>query len=193
MKIAGVVLCGGKSSRYGTQKIFETFQGEYLYERSLNPFLSAGLPAYLLTNKILSPLFPTEPAARILVEKEQYQGPLYGLYSSIEMLPAFESIFMLPADVPWVHTGFVRHMLWHASRRMPDYHALIPVSGGRIHPVHGIYHRHVYAQAERVLQEGERSMQPLLERIRPFYLSFSDTEPAFININRKTDWNHSQE
>ncbi|SFL73091.1 molybdenum cofactor guanylyltransferase [Salibacterium qingdaonense] len=192
MKTAGVVLCGGKSSRYGTQKIFETFQGQHLYERSLHSFLSADLTAYLLTNRILSSQF-REPAARILVEKEEYQGPLYGLYSSIEMLPAFESIFMLPADVPWVHTGFVRHMLGHASRRIPDYNALIPVSGGRIHPVHGIYHRSVYAQAECVLQEGERSMLPLLEQIRPFYLSFSDTEPVFININRKTDWNPSQE
>ncbi|MGY4689995.1 molybdenum cofactor guanylyltransferase [Salibacterium sp. K-3] len=192
MKTAGVVLCGGKSSRYGTQKVFETFQGQYLYERSLHSFLDAELPAYLLTNKRLAPVF-REPVERILIEKEEHQGPLYALSSSMQMLTTFECIFMLPADVPSVHTGFVTRMLRQAAHTMTVSDALIPVSGGRIHPVHGMYHRRVYAQAERLLQSGERSMRALLDEIRPSYLSFSDSEPAFININRQTDWHLSQE
>ena len=38
MKIAGVVLAGGQSSRYGQPKMFELFAGLPLYKQSLIAF-----------------------------------------------------------------------------------------------------------------------------------------------------------
>ena len=35
MKIAGIVLAGGQSSRYGQPKMFEMFAGQPLYKHSL--------------------------------------------------------------------------------------------------------------------------------------------------------------
>ncbi|SFP45075.1 molybdenum cofactor guanylyltransferase [Salibacterium halotolerans] len=192
MNTAGVVLCGGKSSRYGAQKIFETYEGSFLYERSLQAFTSEGLPSYLLTNAELSVHF-REPEDRILVEGQSYQGPLYALQSAMTLLPASGAVFLLPADVPRVHAAFTARMMKHASSILTQKDALIPVSQDRIHPVHGVYHRRVLPCTEQLLAEGEQSMRALLNRIDPFYLSFSEGDPAFININRFTDWSRLQE
>lgn len=42
MKIAGVVLAGGQSSRYGQPKMFELFAGQPLYKHSLTALQKIG-------------------------------------------------------------------------------------------------------------------------------------------------------
>jgi len=58
MKIAGIVLAGGKSSRYGKPKTFETYQGKYFYQHSVEALKQNSLsPIVIATNENLISYF----------------------------------------------------------------------------------------------------------------------------------------
>lgn len=61
MKIAGIVLAGGQSSRYGQPKMFEMFAGQPLYKHSLIALQKNQLdPLIIATNAHLQHQFGQE-------------------------------------------------------------------------------------------------------------------------------------
>jgi molybdenum cofactor guanylyltransferase len=85
MKIAGIVLAGGKSSRYGKPKMFETYQGKYLYQHSVEALKQNSLsPIVIATNENLISYFEQDDVDFIVEkESETYQGPLFAIYNAL--------------------------------------------------------------------------------------------------------------
>ncbi len=79
MKIAGIILAGGKSSRYGKPKMFETYKGKCFYEYSVESLKDNSLsPIFISTNVNLLPCFKRDDVDFIIEnENEAYQGPLF--------------------------------------------------------------------------------------------------------------------
>ncbi|WP_240375491.1 molybdenum cofactor guanylyltransferase [Bacillus piscicola] len=190
MKITGVVLAGGKSSRYGKLKMFETYKELPFYEHSVNAFDKAGIQnIYISTNKELAPSFDQRKVG-ILVEECQHEGPLYGLAWALRALQdQADWIFLLPSDTPFITSEFVKTMISNMlNHQPPAWDAFIPKSGTKLQPLHGVYHTRNLEIIEKLLDQNKRSMYPLIQSIHYQDVYFEEDQSDFTNINYPEDW-----
>lgn len=185
MKIAGVVLAGGQSSRYGQPKMFETFNGQPLYKNSLIALQKNQLqPLIIATNVNLESKF-AEDKIEIIIEKQPYQGPLSALQNIIAHFQDVEWFFIVASDMPYMNVDFVQTMLTYIDDR---YDAIVPKQASRIQPLSSLYRRSALPKANLLLQQNKRSMKVLLEQLRVRYVEFEEECSTFVNINTQQDW-----
>ncbi|SDH87042.1 molybdenum cofactor guanylyltransferase [Alteribacillus persepolensis] len=184
MKISGIVLAGGKSSRYGKPKMFERYKGKQLYEYSVDALLCNGIkPVYILTNENLVNHFHKKDI-RLYVDPRKYEGPLAALYYGIKEIRS-TWFFVLAADMPFVTAEFVHEWKVMAEKMDTEYEAVIPVAN-RKQPLAALYHKSSVPKMKEVLQEGHRSMYHLLKKLKVEEKPFE--KKVFTNINRPSDW-----
>ena len=101
MSIAGIVLAGGKSSRYGQPKMFETYNKKSFYEYSIDALKENHVtPILVSTNQDLLPYFQRKDVT-FAVEKCPYQGPLYAIHHALTAINCrAEWFFILSCDIP---------------------------------------------------------------------------------------------
>lgn len=187
MKVAGLLLAGGRSSRYGKQKLFESYHGEPLYHQSIVAMQNAGISSiYIVTNPELAPAFQNHP---VIIEEQPHGGPLRALHTAMENLSAdsFEWLQVLAGDVPYVGGGIVSSILQTAKEHVtPD--IVLPTTGGRFQPLHAAYHMRCLPSLRELIFKKESSMKALYDTVRTYQLPFPADHPSFININRPDDW-----
>lgn len=185
MKIAGVVLAGGQSSRYGHPKMFELFDGRPLYKHSLIALQKNELqPLIIATNAILQPMF-VEEKVKWTIEKEPHQGPLFALKNIMTDFPDVEWFFVVASDMPFINADFVQTMLTFIDDR---YDAIVPVQASRLQPLAALYRRTALPKANQLAKQNKRSMKVLLEQLQVCYVPFEEENSTFININSHQDW-----
>lgn len=185
MNIAGVILAGGQSSRYGRDKMFELFDGLPLYKRSLIALQQNQLePLIIATNAGLKPMFKEEQVQWI-IEKQPHQGPLFALQNIMTDFPDVEWFFVTACDMPFISVDFVQTMLTFIDDR---YDAIVPVQASRLQPLAALYRRTALPIANQFVEQNKRSMKVLLEQLQVCYVPFDEKSPTFININSQQDW-----
>lgn len=188
MKIAGVVLAGGQSSRYGQPKMFELFNGQPLYKNSLIALQENRLqPLIIATNASLQSRF-AEEKIEIIIEKQPHQGPLSALQNIMTNFPDVEWFFVVASDMPYMNTEFVQTMLTFID---DCYDAIVPKQSSKLQPLASLYRRSALPKANLLLQQNKRSMKVLLEQLQVCYVAFEEESPTFININTQLDWPQS--
>lgn len=184
MKMAGVVLAGGQSSRYGQPKMFELFAGLPLYKHSLIALQKNQLqPLIIATNASLQSKFEEEHVQWI-IEKQPHQGPLFALHNIMINFPEVEWFFVIASDMPFIHAEFVQTMLTFIDDR---YDAIVPKQASRLQPLAALYRRSALPKAQQLVQQNKRSMNVLLEQLQVCYVPFEESS-TFININSQQDW-----
>jgi len=185
MKIAGVVLAGGQSSRYGQPKMFELFNGQPLYKNSLIALQKNQLqPLIIATNANLESKF-VEDQIEMIIEKQPHQGPLSALQNIVANFQNVEWFFIVASDMPYMNVDFVQTMLTYIDDR---YDAIVPKQASRIQPLAALYRRSALPKANLLLQQNKRSMKVLLEQLRVRYVEFEEECSTFVNINTQLDW-----
>lgn len=186
MTIAGVVLAGGQSSRYGKPKMFERYNGKPFYQCSIDALKENNLtPIIISTNDMLAPHF-NAVGVTLSIEKEYHQGPLFALYHVMINLPEPDWFFVLSSDVPFVTSDFVKQLI--AYTKSNEYKAVVPVQNEKSHPLLALYHRACLEPAGYLLKQNKRSMAALLNSVQHKTITFSIEEPSFININSPSDF-----
>ncbi|MEB2302413.1 molybdenum cofactor guanylyltransferase [Lysinibacillus xylanilyticus] len=185
MKMAGVVLAGGQSSRYGQPKMFESFAGLPLYKQSLIALQKNQLhPLIIATNASLQSKF-VEEDVQWIIEKEPHQGPLFALHNIMTNFPEVEWFFVIASDMPFINAEFVQTMLTFIDDR---YEAIVPKQASRLQPLAALYRRSALPKAHQLVQHNKRSMKVLLEQLQVCYVPFEEDSSTFININSQQDW-----
>ncbi len=185
MKIAGVVLAGGQSSRYGQPKMFELFDGQPLYKNSLTALQKNRLqPLIIATNASLQSKF-SEEKIQMVIEKQPHQGPLAALQNIMEIFPDVEWFFVVASDMPYMNADFVQTMLTFIDDR---YDAIVPKQASGLQPLASLYRRTALPKANLLIQQNKRSMKVLLEQLQVCYVAFEEETSTFVNINTQLDW-----
>lgn len=185
MKIAGVVLAGGQSSRYGQPKMFELFAGRPLYKHSLIALQKNQLqPLIIATNASLQSKF-VEENVEWIVEQQPHQGPLFALQNIMTSFPDVEWFFIVASDMPFINGDFVQTMLTFID---DDLDAIVPKQDARLQPLAALYRRSALPIANQLVQQNKRNMKVLLEQLQVRYIPFEIEDSTFININTQQDW-----
>ena len=186
----GVVLCGGQSTRMGSDKgLLKLDAYTYIWAKSAADKLSAlSLPVVISVNPGQYETYRSFFAADSLVkdnEKLSIKGPLYGVLSVHLQYPT-EDLLVTACDMPLMES-FVLQDLLALSSKESDKDAFVFTNHGEPEPLCGIYTAKGLASVFQLYQKGElkkHSMKFMLEQLSISKIPVdSNYEKYFQNFN----------
>ena len=161
MSLAGVVLCGGKSSRMGTAKAWLDFGGEPLLSRVVRAVAEVATPIVVVAAPGQD-VPPLAPGIAVVRDKVADRGPLEGIRAGLRAVASSSArfAFVSSTDVPFLAPALVRRLAVLAAGP-PEYAVVVPRVGGRYHPLGALYALSVLGDVEALLDA---------DRLRPFFL-----------------------
>jgi molybdenum cofactor guanylyltransferase len=154
---AGIVVCGGKSTRMGRSKALLPFGAETMLQRVVRLLGTAVSPIVAVAAS--DQRLPDLPAGVIVTRDEhEGRGPLEALRAGLKALPAGVDVaYVTSCDVPLLVPGFVVQMLALSE----GYDIAVVEVDGFAHPLSAVYRSTVLPHVERLLADN---------RLRPAYL-----------------------
>ncbi|GAA0349214.1 molybdenum cofactor guanylyltransferase [Oceanobacillus sp. FSL W7-1293] len=184
--IAGLLLAGGQSRRFGSPKAFLRMNEKYFYQYSVDSLREITDSIVVITNTELKALFDEEADDLAIITDNKYvkgAGPLAGIYTGMEYLSA-DWYMTAPIDVPFINTAIFHTLL---SYKKENIDAVVPVVSGEIQPLISIYHHSVKEVILDQLQKEILSVHRLLENLNVRYIPMKE-EKCFYNINLREDY-----
>jgi molybdenum cofactor guanylyltransferase len=182
-RIAGIILAGGASRRFGPDKALAAVNGMSLLERvagSLEP---------------CRPRLIVAPPGRYTLDGWQPvpdtrlgEGPLAGLEAGLGALATDQWAGCAAVDLPHLTPAF-----WASLARsiQPGAQAVTGFSAdGRAQPLAALYHASALSAVTALLNGGERRMAALLERldvVKIEWAALGMPEGVYHNVNRLED------
>ena len=183
--VTGVVLAGGKSTRYGTNKAFVEIQGIRLVERTIRVMGSVFQRLLIVTNTPDEFAYLDLPMVEDLIKGF---GPLGGIYTGLEAIDD-EAGFFVACDMPFLRENFLRHMV---SLR-GDHDAVVPRVRWMVEPLHALYAKQCLPAIRESIHSREYQILKFFQKIKVRYVEEEEirrVDPdlkSFFNINRPED------
>src|SRR5262245_31459344 len=155
---AGIVLCGGQSSRMGQPKAWLPFAGELMLPRVARLLSEVVSPVIVVAGPGQS--LPPLPGDVIVAhDSEPDRGPLHGLVVGLATVPAgVAAAYVSSCDVPLLRPAFVRRLIDFLDQSL----AIVPQVDDRLHPLSAVYRREVGPIAEQRLRDGMTRLTDLV-------------------------------
>ena len=183
MKAGAIILSGGKSSRMGTNKALLPFKEKTNIERIRDELRSLFDDIILVTNDPESYEF-----LKIKTVSDKYpgKGPLAGVHAGL-MASDYEENIVVACDMPFVSADLAGTLV----QNLKHFDAIIPVIGGKKHPLFAAYQKRIASEIEGCLKEDRLRMIHLLDKLNVRYLEEVDLhaygdgrlEEIFFNMN----------
>ncbi|ANB60339.1 mobA-like NTP transferase domain protein [Anoxybacillus amylolyticus] len=188
-RMAGAILAGGESRRFGSPKAFAKQNGVYFFQRAVEALRPSVEELYIVSHPTLLARFQQETNEKIIVDAEKYrgQGPLAGIYTVMKQTEA-DWVFVLPCDMPYITERTIRQMVSYID---DSFDIVVSAHFGRVQPLVGAYHRRIIDDIEQLLMAGNNRMFVLLEKRSVRYVNDTDfyEEPrVFYNMNYATEY-----
>lgn len=181
--LTGIVLAGGKSSRFGQDKGLFVYHGKALAEHSLETLRPLCEELFISTN---NPEAYEGFGIQCISDTYKDAGPLGGIHSALSHAKN-DKTAIISCDTPHVPTQLFLKML----QAMDSYNIVLPVHGGFAEAMCSIYSKSCLPVIEQALLTGNRK---ILDAIKPLSTLFLDVEQEdfydkriFHNINTKGD------
>ena len=190
MQIAGIVLCGGLSSRMGTAKAWLPFGSETLLQRAVGVVSQATNPVIVVTAQHQE--LPSLPAAILhATDRHAACGPLEGLHAGLSLLSdAAHAAFACGCDTPFLTTAYIEFV----ARCLGDHDVAAPHIDGFYHPLAAVYRARIIPQIEALLAVDQRRVSDLFAKIRTRRISAAELrsiDPALAclrNVNTPEEY-----
>jgi molybdopterin-guanine dinucleotide biosynthesis protein A len=184
--ITGVILAGGRSRRFGSNKALALLQGKPLIQHVTDTVASIFNDCLLVTNTPEQYDFLNIPMIR-----DQYQdmGPLAGIHAALRHTGK-SWIFVVGCDMPGVTPDLVAFL---CSLVDEDFEAVIPWLKTGAEPLCGLYHKTALAKIEQYLKGGKAQVKEILANLsvrkirEQELLKITGDLQVFYNVNREQD------
>lgn len=192
--MTGLILCGGQSSRMGSDKGLLKLEAHTWAQTAVDKLSELGIPVKLSVNSTQLPHYAAVfPATDLIVDATELQirGPLLGLLSAHALHPT-EDIFALACDMPLMETSILKELL-QAYRQHDKPDAFVFAEGNEPEPLCGIYRASALANTIRLHQAGELtkfSMKFMLYHVNTLMIPIREEQKkAFRNFNAHAELN----
>ena len=179
-KVTAVILAGGKSSRFGSDKAFIKIKGAPLIRKQIKILKKIFKKIIIVTNAphkyransslrgsdsdrsnpknvIASPSARNDTWIRnvkIVQDIIKNCGPLAGIYSGLMASDSFYN-FVVACDMPFIKASLIRYIL----RNKNSYDIIIPKIDKKTHPLFGVYSKNCIPVIERRFMEISRRIK----------------------------------
>ena len=183
--VTGIILAGGKSSRFGENKALVGFDGIPLIEKVTRVISSIFKEVLIVSNTPEEYEYLGFPIKQDIIKN---LGPIGGIYTGLKSIknPAG---FVVACDMPFLSPDLIRHIV----EVQDDYDIIIPKVDWMMEPLHALYTNRCISPLKELIDTGERKTFLIFEKVRVKYLtekilrSFDPQLRFFININRTDD------
>ncbi len=184
-----IVLAGGKSSRFGTNKVLQVFGTQNLLQHVL---IRVNCLASAIT--IVSADEPDDLDVRdfpnMKVTRDIYpdKGPMGGIHAGL-LASSYDYNLVIASDMPFLNQALLKHMIGLSA----EFDLVIPRPGNFVEPLHAVYSRRCLVPIEVLIKQDNLSMLQLLPLVRTGYIEAEDVrrfDPqclSFFNVNTKSD------
>ena len=186
MKIAGLILMGGKNRRMdGTKKAFLTDGEKNFYQRAADAMPQMD-SIYLSVEKKEN---YTELEYPMVEDIYQGIGPMGGISSALRQCDE-DALLVLPCDMPRISRTLTESLLevWKQEGKT----AVIYVEG-KPQPLIGIYTKSCLPIMEKMIQNENYRMASLLGRICHKKVEVQADDAIFFNVNTREEYRRIQE
>lgn len=180
--ITGVILAGGRSSRFGSEKGLAVFDGMSFAARvamALRPFVAE-------VHVVSRGDGYGEMADQVYGDRIPGKGPLGGLHAALQRI-ATPWLLLVACDMPMLTGGAVA---WLCQQNRAASDAVVPLSSGRCEALFALYHKRCLPVVEAMLQDDERAMHELLERIETHRVDWPEHLAGTLRNVNTTDMLH---
>lgn len=182
--VTGVILAGGKSRRFGTNKALSIFQKEHLIERLVRSIRDVTHELVLVTNE------PDEYAflgLRMVGDIMPDCGSLGGIYTGLNAMTTSHGIFVA-CDMPFVRASFLTYILTFIDA----HDVIVPLSNNGLEPLCAVYGKACISPIETNLQAGRLKIISFFDQVRVRTVTAEET-PLFdphmlFNVNTREDY-----
>jgi molybdenum cofactor guanylyltransferase len=160
---AAIVLAGGRSSRFGRDKLAAPYRGRPLLEQTVGRVAAVCDEVVI----VIAPgaAAPPVAGARFVHDAREGEGPLAGAVAGLGAVDTELSV-LVGGDMPELAPAVLAEMLRSASASGADAVALR--DGDRVRPLPcALRTAPALASARELYETGERSLRALVTRLRP--------------------------
>jgi len=193
-KISAIVLAGGKSKRFGSNKRDIVINGQTLLEGAVRKLRK-------ISQDIVIVLSPNETLSNfqefVVYDEVEGEGPLMGIYTGLKSTKNEKSMVM-PVDTPFVSVEFLEYLVELSN----NYDAVLPLWNEGLEPLIGVYNKSIISDLESWKESGNKMAPHLfldsLSKQRINFINESDikkfgnSEKLFFNINTPEDLKKAQ-
>ena len=178
--VSGVVLAGGRSTRYGENKALVKLHGIPLIERVLDVMRPIFRRVIIITNT---------PDEYSYLELPMYQdiikglGPLGGIITGLRVIP--DSGFFVACDMPFLSQGLIRHIVEIKA----DFDVVVPRIFGNMEALHALYGKACQSKIEGLINSKTYQIFRFFNEVSVRYVDedevriFDPDLRSFFNIN----------
>lgn len=184
--MTGIVLIGGKSRRFGKDKVIARV-GEKTLVEHVTDIITPLFDEVILIGHKRDRLEPFKIVEDVLPGC----GPLGGIYTALSVSPT-PQCFVFAADMPNLNSDLIRYMISIAN----DHDAVIPLWSMGREPLHAIYNKRLLPQVKSLLDRKILRIFELLKNADTLVVpeetirTFGDPKMIFANINTLQDITH---
>lgn len=183
--MTAIILAGGKSNRFGSDKAFIEISGTPLIKRHLKLLNSLFSKIIIVTNQPQKYRFKN---VKIVQDVIKDSGPLAGIYSGLLSSGSFYN-FIIACDMPFINKALIRYMAGHKD----DYDVIIPKVNNKFHPLFGIYSKNCIPVIEKMLKNDRLKVSSIFPKVKTHFIpkktveKFDENLFSLVNINTKKD------
>ena len=178
-----VVLAGGESRRFGSDKALAQFRGEPLLAHVLRGLCARGFAQVALAAKepqkyaavVEEIAYVARRPIELLADLRAVQTPLAGLAAGLSA-SRHGLVFACAADMPFASDAALIDALFGGA---PGHDAVVPAAGGSLQPLCALWRKGPCLAAAESLLAGPRPVGPraIFAQVRTLQLDWADIRP----------------
>lgn len=171
--ITGIVLCGGESSRMGSDKAFLQYHNTEQYRHIANFFSDKNIPVIISCNEQQAKKIEKEYTTLIDDELYKNNGPISGLLTAFKNNPD-ESFILVGCDYPLVNQDHIKKLV---SLSQHGYDAICYVRKSNLtinEPLITFYNNSFKEKLFTSFNSGNTSLKKVLDEVNTFKIIVED-------------------
>lgn len=183
--ITAVILAGGKSSRFGSNKALAKFNGTRLIERVTGILGTIFTKLIIITNSPLEYSYLKIPLYQDLIKG---LGPIGGIYTGLDSIDN-DWAFFCACDMPFINENLIRYI----AEVKNGYDAVVPKVDWKMEPLHALYSKRCLPFIKKLIHEEEYQTVKSFKNINVNFVEedeikrFDPLLKAFLNVNKQDE------
>jgi len=189
LEISCIILAGGKSIRYGHDKILEKINNTSLLDHVISQLEPLSEDIIIVTaNERAFTHLENRQNIRIVSDIIPGMGSLGGVYTGLVESKTHQNL-VVAADMPFLNRDLLRYM----ANAAEGYDFTLPHINNWYEPLHAIYSKNCIAAAKAIFDQGKRVIVELFNYVKVRYVEAEEIDRydpqhlSFFNINTQQD------
>lgn len=169
-----LILAGGKSSRFGSNKALAIFQGKSLLQKAIDLAESISQSILIIGDSALQQYTGHQVVPDIIPGR----GPAGGIYTGLSLSKSPLNV-VVAVDLPMISLTIIEYLITFSGK---GYEAIVPEENGQAQPLCAIYTLNYLDWMEKAVKTGKLKMKEIINRPLTYYPKIGENLPFYSSL-----------